>query len=111
MKCPNCGRDVYDNWTVCGYCGFNLKITQNLADIEHNNAPTMPVKASKKRVAAVVVTIIVVLILILAMMQSLGTSQSNTVPHEKVWGIYSLDIGSHSVTLIYSSDNFIEGLS
>jgi len=111
MKCPNCGRDVNDNWTVCSYCGFNLKITQNLADVGRNNAPIKPVKASKKKVAAVVVSIIVVLILILAMMQSLGTSQSNTVPHEKAWGIYSLDLASSAVALIYSTDNFIEGLS
>jgi Tol biopolymer transport system component len=59
----------------------------------------------------VILVIVVVLIMIIAMMQFIGAPQNRTVPHEESYGIYSLDLVSKAVALIYTSANMLQGLS
>ena len=38
------------------------------------------------------------------------TADEKTVPHEKRWGIYTLDLSTENINLVYSSEREIEGL-
>ncbi len=54
---------------------------------------------------------IIAVIVIIAAMQIGGISGKDEVPHEGAWGIYALDIDSKKVSLVYSSENMLRGLS
>ncbi|MFC1780446.1 TolB family protein [Patescibacteria group bacterium] len=66
----------------------------------------------------VLFTLIVVIVSIVAFVRFfkqladvLDVSDIKIVPHEKRWGIYSLNLGSEEVQLLYSSDKSISSLS
>jgi len=65
----------------------------------------------RRSVALVAAILCVVAIVIIASTYLGRDSAENSVPHEGSWGIYSLDLGSNEVTLVYSSENMLKGLS
>jgi len=52
-------------------------------------------------------SIITFLIIILTIILLIGCIDNEIVPHVKKWGIYSLDLSTQKIDLIYSSDNEI----
>jgi Tol biopolymer transport system component len=67
--------------------------------------------AQRRKIALVAVILCVVVIVIIASSYFDRDLARHSVPHEKSWGIYSLDLDSNEVTLIYTSDNMLQGLS
>src|SRR4030065_1384448 len=65
----------------------------------------------KAKIVLAVGASVVAVIVILASIHIGGTSPKKVVPHEGAWGIYSLDISSEKVHLIYSSENMLRDLS
>ena len=31
MKCPNCNKEINENYSFCKFCGFNLNVVDNLS--------------------------------------------------------------------------------
>jgi len=67
--------------------------------------------AQKTGIVLAVAVLLTVFIVIVASTYLSRNSTKDTVPHEGSWGIYSLDLDSNEVTLIYSSANMVQGLS
>lgn len=62
----------------------------------------------KSKVAAIVLVVAVTFAVFIVVLGSLTpTQRANTVPHERKYGIYALDLATSRVNLIYSSDNEI----
>ena len=65
---------------------------------------------NKKIVVSIVVLMVITIGLCGCIEDQDLTSDDNTVPHEKRWGIYSLDLSTEYTSLIYSYDREIDGL-
>ena len=67
--------------------------------------------AGRAKVALAVAVLVVVAVVVIATLYSTMVSPKKTVPHESNWGIYSLNLSSEEVALVYSSPNMLRGMS
>lgn len=60
---------------------------------------------NKKSIPTIILLLILLLIILMA-----GCINNGTIPHVKRWGIYSLDVSTNKIGLIYSNENEISTL-
>ncbi len=65
----------------------------------------------KMKIALAAGACVIALIVIIAALRVGSPSEEMKVPHEGAWGIYSMDLDTKEVALIYTSGNMLQGLS